>query len=387
MIVEQKEVVQVERWIGKKFISYEQPTAIFLAGIHGNEQTGIESLQTVLTEIEKRDIPLHGNIYALRGNLQAIATDQRFIDIDLNRAWTEENLNKLFSDKQHYAETQEVKQLSKIFDELITKSKANILFVDLHTTSSYSPPFTITEDTLRNREIALNLPVTNVLGITEKLEGTISGYYSDKGPVSLVFEAGQHYEQSSVDRHTSAIWLSLVKFGIINKEDIDYNFHYKVLKNAGKGYPKLVETSLRYALQPNDDFTMEKGFSNFSKVEKDQLLAQHNGQSVYAPASELVFMPLYQKKGADGFFLVHEISKFWIGISEFLRKQKLDHIVTVLPGITKDKHKDNTYIVNTHIASFRALDFLHLLGFRKRTENGQFLSVSRLPYDIKGPWG
>ena len=322
----------------------------------------------------------------MRGNLQAIQKNERFIDRDLNRAWTEQNLLEILENGKNTAEAKEVRELKSVLDLLIERANAPVLMMDFHTTSSYSSPFVILDDTLRNRKTAEKLPVTKVLGLLERLEGTILGYYGDKGPVTLVFEAGQHVEQVSVDRHVSAMWLSLIDFGIINEEDIDFSFHRDVLKRAAKEAPKLVETTLRYALNEGDSFTMQKGFSNFTAVKKGDLLASHNGHKVYAPRNAMVFMPLYQEKGTDGYFLVNGISTAWLWFSKVLRKNKWSRLITVLPGITQHQSKEDTYIVNTEIASFRALDFLHLLGFRQERRHKHLLYVSRLPYDLKGPW-
>ena len=389
MIVEQERATTLNREIGRIFHSYQQPTALFIGGIHGNEQTGIEAIHHVFKEIEEKNIPVHGNIIGVRGNLKAIEQNERYISNDLNRAFTEENLQHISSQDQNnlQAEDEEVVVLKSILDQVIEKSKAPVLFMDLHTTSSYSSPFTIIDDTLRNRNASNALPVTKVLGISEKIHGTVLSYYGDKGPVSVVFEAGQHFERSSIDRHIAAIWLSLIKFGIIQKESINYKYQYQLLQEAAKKAPKIVETFMRFALNDEDSFHMKAGYSNFKKVKQGEVLAVHNGKEITSPENCMVFMPLYQDQGQDGFFLVNPISRFWISFSRLLRQQKMDQVITVFPGIKKSTSQENTYVVNTKIASFRALDLLHLLGFRKKFSEDHLLYVSRLPYDLEGPWG
>lgn len=386
MLVDKQIAINTKREIGKIFKSYDLPTALFIGGIHGNEQTGIIALNDVLNEIEERKIQVKGNILCIRGNLQAIEKKERYISSDLNRAWTSENLERIARLKQPTFEDREVIQLKSYLDNVINSAKAPVLFMDLHTTSSYSTPFTIIEDTLRNRNISSALPITKVLGINEKIKGTILSYYGDQGPVTMVYEAGQHFERSSTDRHIAAIWLTLVEFGMISKEDINYSHQFQLLKHAANTSPSLVETTMRFALNDEDSFTMMAGYTNFKEVKKGEVLAVHNGKEIKSPETCLVFMPLYQNQGQDGFFLVKPISKFWIHLSRFLRKQKLDKIITLFPGIKKAEQIENTYVVNTQIASYRALDFLHLLGFRKTVSSGKLLYVSRLPYDIIGPW-
>lgn len=384
-MIENKQYSPYNRWIYRKEKDSHLPSILFIAGIHGNELSGIKAIQRVITEIENKQMTLRGSMYALCGNLQAIQAGERFIDKDLNRAWSSRNLQNIAKMNLQNAEDAEVKELKQIMDELLRR-QSPLAMVDLHTTSSVSPPFAIFDDSLRNRALANELPVPKVLGIIERLQGTILGYYGDKGPITLVFEAGQHDALSSIDFQESAIWISLAHMQLLDKQDIDYVFHQNRLKQASKGSPELVETTLRYALKPNDSFAMQPGFVNFSPVKKGQLLAIHNNENVFAQEDGYVFMPLYQKKGEDGFFMVRKISPFWIKLSEWLRKRNLDKYVTFFPGVKKDTNRENAYIVNTKTARFRALDFLHLLGFRKQKKINDQLFVSRIPYDLKGPW-
>lgn len=386
MIEFDNRITAVSREIGRIFTSYDQPTAIFLGGIHGNEQSGIEAIQTVFQTIQQKNIPLKGNIIGLRGNLKAVQSNERYIDKDLNRMWTKSRLNDIQRGIEKSAEADEVKELRTHLDTILKKSNANVMMMDLHTTSSFSSPFAIIDDTLRNRELASALPVTRVLGIMEKLDGTILGYYGDKGPITLVFEAGQHFEKESRQRHEAAVWLTLVQFGIIDKASIPYNQYYKLLFQSTSSAPQIVETIERFALKPTDHFQMKPGFTNFSKVEKGDLLAEFNGDEIVANQSCYVFMPLYQNKGEDGFFLVKSISLFWLSLSKWLRKMRAERILNMLPGVKKHPKNENAYIVNTGVAWFKAIEILHLFGYRKIKKADQTLVISRLPYDLKGPW-
>lgn len=377
----------VDREIGRIFTGYEQPTAILLGGIHGNEQSGIEAIQSVFYAIQQKNIPLKGNLIGLRGNLRAVHENERYIDEDLNRMWTKSRLNDIQKGIDKSSEADEVRELRKELDAIIRQSKADVFMMDLHTTSSFSSPFAIIDDTLRNRKIASALPVTRVLGIMEKLDGTILGYYGDKGPITLVFEAGQHFEKESMQRHTASIWLTLVQFGIIDKESIPYDEYHKFLFQASAKAPQLVETIERFALRSTDYFQMKPGFTNFSKVGKGDLLAEYNGDEIHANQNCYVFMPLYQNKGQDGFFLVKSVSLFWLAVSKWLRKMKADRFLTCLPGIKKHPKNENAFLVNTAIAWFRSVEILHLFGYRKIKKADQTLVISRLPYDLKGPWG
>jgi len=46
-------------------------------------------------------------------------------------------------------------------------------------------------------------------------------------------------------------------------------------------------------------------------VDKEQELAVENNLTIKSPDSGFILMPLYQKKGSDGFFIVKEIKNIY----------------------------------------------------------------------------
>ena len=374
-----------ERFIHKILGKPHQPTCVFIGGIHGNEPSGIVAIQHVFDTIEQEGIEVKGSIIGLRGNLQAIALGKRFLTHDLNRVWTQKKLDELSKDSK-VAEAKEMAEIKQYLDSTIANATASLYFVDLHTTSSHSPPFVILDDTIRNRTLANAMPIPKVLGFLEQLQGTILGYYGDKGPVTLVIEAGQHVEHSSEQRHIAAIWVVLVETGIISKKQAPFKESVELLKQASQPFPEVVETIKRYGLAINDAFEMQPGFENFCTVQEGQLLAHHNNIPVLADSKSMLFMPLYQKQGEDGFFVVSPIPKFWIVLSKLFRKLKTYKYLHYLPGIKKNPKNQFSFIVNQKIAGYKTMEVLHLLGFRKEIERGHITYISRRPYDFKGPW-
>jgi hypothetical protein len=93
-------------------------------------------------------------------------------------------------------------------------------------------------------------------------------------------------------------------------------------------------------------------------------------------------MPLYQKLGNDGFFLVRGFSTVWLSISASLRHLRVDSIVHWLPGVRRHPEKPATYLINRAIARWYALEIFHLLGFRRMGELGRALVVARRPHDV-----
>ena len=92
-------------------------------------------------------------------------------------------------------------------------------------------------------------------------------------------------------------------------------------------------------------------------------------------------MPLYQEQGNDGFFVVREFRTFWLRFSTHLRRAGADRFVHLMPGVRRLKGREHALLVNRGVAKWFALQFLHLLGFRKLRARGSRLLVTRRHHD------
>ena len=77
-------------------------------------------------------------------------------------------------------------------------------------------------------------------------------------------------------------------------------------------------------------------------------------------------MPLYQKLGEDGFFILSSVSKFWLRASLMARKLKVNQLLRLIPGVRKDPGNNYTLIVDPHVAKFMAKRVFHLFGYRQQ---------------------
>jgi predicted deacylase len=374
-------IVHQDRIIGK-VENAEGPILVVLGGTHGNELAGLEAIRNVLERINGQQIELRGSFYGVVGNRKAADANKRFIDKDLNRIWDFDHFKQ---NGRQLHELQEREELYQFFKDLAGRS--NQLFViDLHTTSSSSSPFCILGDTMRNWQFAKNLPVPKVLGIEEQIGGTLSAYLSERGVVAINFEAGNHVDPQSTERHEAAIWLSLVSSGCLSAAQVpDLAAKQKLLRRSARGLPMVFESIFRYGITPSERYVMRPGFYNFKRVKKGGHLAYRNGSPVFAPMTGRIFMPLYQEQGDDGFFILHRIGPVWQAISEKLRKSKCERWVAKLPGITCHRNEPNTLLLNTKITRFYPRRLLYLLGFRKFFEQGGEHFVSRRQFDLEPP--
>ncbi|MBQ4821037.1 succinylglutamate desuccinylase/aspartoacylase family protein [Aquimarina sp. MMG016] len=363
-----KESIKIDRIIGSFKGSIQGPTLIFIGGIHGNEPAGVFALDQVLKELEKQELSCIGNIYAISGNLQALESGKRYYKEDLNRVWTSDRMNGLCSGTIQAINEDVYEQIGiyKTIIKILETEKGPFYFFDLHTTSSKTTPFLTVNDSLLNRKFTMQYPVPMILGIEEYLNGPLLSYINELGYISFGFEGGQHNDPLSIKNHVAFIYLSMIFTGCIDKSQINYHYYYKQLANSCENPNQIFEIFYRHNVQSEENFSMEPGFINFQKVNKNQKLATHNAQTIFAPKSGRVFMPLYQNQGDDGFFVIKEVLPLFLHLSSLLRKIRFDHILPIFPGIRWISNKKDALRVNLKVARFFTKQFFHLIGYRSK---------------------
>lgn len=371
--------ISVQRILGKVVGSKQFPTVIALGGIHGNERAGVNALLKVFETIRSEKISLKGNFYGISGNINAISQNIRFQNVDLNRIWTKEQLLKLYLEEDDLdEESKEQKEIYHIIKNILETEKGPFYFLDLHTTSADTQPFITISDSLNNRKYSANFSIPTILGIEEYLDGPLLTYINEFGHIALGFEAGQHDKEVSVDNCVAFLWLALVAAKCVRKKDVvKYRFYKHSLSmfNETQDFYKI---DFKYTIKPFEEFKMIEGYKNFQEIEKNELLAYSNNQELLAKFDGKIFMPLYQTKGDDGYFIISRLSRFWLTISRFLRKLHMHHILKLLPGVTSQKKKPHTLIVNPKTAKFLATEIFHLFGYRKKVlKKGKLYFIKR----------
>lgn len=376
----QKEI-EIQRVLGEFKGSNNAPTLVFTAGIHGNETAGIFALKNVFTTLKKDKIPLKGNCIGLSGNLAALAKGERFTKQDLNRIWKTSTIQRYNSSLNGFSEDEnEMLALYDLVKKYINEYENPFYFIDLHTTSSKTSPFITINDAINNRSFAATFPVPVILGIEEYLEGPFLSYINEFGHTSLGFEAGEHYSEQSIVNCEAFIWLALVNAGCIEKKYVKkYKEYERKLAKGSRFKDDFFEINYRYEITSKEEFVMQKGFTNFDVITKNKELATSNQKIVKAPFSGRIFMPLYQKQGNDGFFIITKISKFWLLLSRYLRKLNIHKLLPLFPGIQRGSLKNNdTIIVNPKTARFLTTKIFHLLGYRKKVlQNNKWIFTKR----------
>lgn len=385
--------IEIKRILGT-YGSGNGPTLIFTGGIHGNEPAGVFALKHVLSELKELNPEFKGKMYAISGNLSALEKGIRFNEIDLNRVWTKEKISGL-DDEKVISFNDELIQQREIYgtiQDILDKEEGPFYFFDLHTTSGETAPFITVNDSILNRKFTKNYPVPLILGIEEFLDGPLLSYINELGYVAFGFEGGQHDSPKSIEYCISFIYLTLVFTGCINASDANYMKHFHLLKQEMSFPDRFYEIFFRHEIKSNDVFKMHDGFINFQPIRKGTPLAISNSEELYAEDEGYIFMPLYQGKGDDGYFLIKKTPTFFLKLSTFMRKLSVDRLLVLLPGVHwKDKSREELN-VDLKVARFFTRQIFHLMGYRSKQKDATHLrmknreAVARTEDYKDAPW-
>ncbi len=307
-----------QRIIGRYTGPEHGPLVIIFGGMHGNEPAGVKALELIFKMVEVEpitnpDFRFKGKFIGLRGNVRALAQQKRFINRDLNRQWTSENVAKIkTSDYEDLDEEErEIRENLYIIEKEIANYKpTRIVVLDLHTTTAFGGIFGIATNDPESLRIAKELHAPVILGLLDGIRGTSLHYFSKENftedITAVCFEAGQHDEPLSVNRSIAAITNCFRTVGCVRAEDVE-NQHDFLLREYSKNLPAVSRLLGVHAIKPGDKFVMKPGYKNFQPVKKGELLARNKHGEIHAPTDALILMPLYQKQGEDGFFLIEEV--------------------------------------------------------------------------------
>jgi succinylglutamate desuccinylase len=293
---------------------------IAIGATHGNEKAGVLALKTLFKMLN--DEPLKnpsfefkGKIIGLIGNMQAYEQRVRFIKKDLNRLFSIDYILELNNNtppllKKVFEDLELLELIDFINSEIKKYNPTQLIVLDLHTTSAEGGIFSIVSEDEESIRIASQLYAPVVKGLVKGLGGTTLHYFNTENigipTVAVSFEAGQHDDPKSVQRTIAWLVNCLRELGCVKADDVESR-HNEILRGYSQNLPKVVELIDSHKITPDDNFEMMPGFKNFQSVKKGELLAKDKNGAIYAPLDCMILMPLYQKQGSDGFFLVKKI--------------------------------------------------------------------------------
>ncbi|MEM6993115.1 MAG: succinylglutamate desuccinylase/aspartoacylase family protein [Myxococcota bacterium] len=340
------------------------PTVVAFGALHGNEPAGLSAIDRVLTIMRSGALDVRGRFVGIMGNRAALAAGRRFVGRDLNRGWTAESCARsAVARADQTPEDAEQREILAALRTVAAAASGPLVVLDLHSTSGPASPFSVAPDLLRNRPLAVNLPVPTVLGLEEIIDGTLLGYLCEQGHLGLAIEGGQHDAPQTAELLEACVWFSLATAGIVEGTSVPGR-EEKLwrLRAAGVGKPTLVEIKHRHGVAPDDAFVMEPGYSNFISVDKGEVVAHDRRGPIAVPRAGLMMLPRYQDEGDDGFFIAQPITPAWLRISKAAREARLEYLLRWAPGIRRDNRDQLTLLGGA--PSEWLLGLLHLLGYR-----------------------
>jgi len=315
-----------KRLIGRYTGSEKGPLLICIGGIHGNEPAGVKAADLMLKMLEVEPITnpgftLKGRFVGLLGNIQAYNRNVRFIHHDLNRSFSKSYIAKIKQKNPNEVvdEDRELLELVQIIEkEIQDYQPSKVVILDLHTTSSHGGIFSFVTEDAESVHLAVELHAPVVRGMLKGLHGTTLHYFNRQNfPIdditTITFESGQHNEILSINRAIAAITNAMRTIGCARDEDVE-NQHDKLLIEFSEGLPKVAELVTRHDISQEDEFIMQPDFENFQAISKGEWLATDREGKIFADTNGLLLMPLYQKQGHEGFFIIREIQSLANGL-------------------------------------------------------------------------
>lgn len=306
------------RVLGRYDGSEKGPLLICLGAMHGNEPAGVRAIELVLKmldvePIKNPEFKFKGRFFGLIGNLAAYNLGQRFLKKDLNRQFSKshyEKIKHLPKDKLDEEDKELIALIEIINKEVKDYQPEKLIVLDLHTTSSFGGIFTICQETPEIIQMATALHAPVVTGFLDGIKGTTLHYFTEQNTgvetAAITFESGQHEEALSVNRAIAGIICCMREIQAVNKEDVE-NLHEEILISYSKTLPKLTSLVEHHAITEEDNFIMNPGYKNFQKVHADEVIAKDKNGTIKTKKAGRILMPLYQKKGEDGYFIVKDV--------------------------------------------------------------------------------
>lgn len=306
--------MEVPRQIGRVLSEAPGATLITVGGIHGNEHAGIHASRRIVERLAGGDIPFAGEVLSLAGNVGAIALGRRYVSLDLNRVWSDGQVAALDTSSvldsrpqldAPIAEHHEQCELLAAIRAAIARARGPIYLVDLHSTSAAGVPFIAAGTSAAQRTFIerSRLPLPAIIGLEDKVDGALSAYWNKNGCTAITIEGGQHDDPGTIDNLEACLLLVLEGAGIVAKGAIAETAPGRTMLDNRRGdLPRMMEVVSRFAITPDQGFTMMPGFRNVDFASALQLLARDKNGEIRATADGLVILPLYQGQGNDGFF-------------------------------------------------------------------------------------
>ncbi len=257
----------IENSIIKKIGTLPGKTVAIFAGIHGNEKVGVLTLE----KLDKELVVKSGAVFLVYGNPPAIEADKRMLGENLNRLFSQENIEN----KDDSYEGVRSRELMKLLDECDA-------VLDIHSYNSETgQQFAFSEpngyDIIKNMDfpivVSRNRPDPNLHSTT------VMGYKNKTG-IGICIECGtSNRAEDFVDLALKSSYQFLQYFENIDAVVPYDNVTQQIIKNDRMLYKK------------NEVFRFVKDFKDFESLPANEPFAFDGDEPLIAGENECIFFP------------------------------------------------------------------------------------------------
>lgn len=236
-------------------------TVAIFAGIHGNETVGLKALDVLQKELTVKA----GVVYLVYGNPPAIDANKRFIEKNLNRLFTSENIGTIYEDVR-------ARELMKILDSCDA-------LLDLHSyNSNEGEAFAICEKNAY--DLVGGMDLTIVMDASKIHGNSGIGYINSRGKIGLTLECGTtNMAETFLPMALKSAYQFLRYFGCVDREVENTPVKKKFIQAEKVIYKQ------------NEEFAFVKEFKDFEKLLSDELFAFDGKTPIFAGKNDLIVFP------------------------------------------------------------------------------------------------
>jgi predicted deacylase len=198
---------------------------VITGAVHGSEVAGVMASIDTIKRIEKGELELlSGKVTFILANPEAFKVEKRFLDINMNRMFLEENLNSNKTPRIKDSDPLEgVSMPSEPYE--LTRAREIMLYLetqeidmvlDIHTFSVSHLEMLVYSDSKMTDEVAEISDIPNHFIVKEELgQGYLVEYFTKKGIFSFTMECGNYKDPRTNERAHKAIINTLEEYGLL----------------------------------------------------------------------------------------------------------------------------------------------------------------------------
>lgn len=187
----------------------DNPHVVFVGALHGNEPAGLDAIISFHKHFAKNNYKLQkGKITFILGSPESFKIGERFIDQNLNRAFT-----KVISNNQEGLRVAQIRQF-------LATSSVNVL-LDFHSVSSGDFKMAIFQNR-KAQKFAQKISPLNLYfwPRSEHLPGSLMEECQNFGTTALSFECGNHNSPNAPQIALIHLQNTLLEIGMVNKNQL-----------------------------------------------------------------------------------------------------------------------------------------------------------------------